>query len=312
MAHKTAQTTSSILMVRPQRFFYNPETAVSNAFQQQAGQAEAKDLERQALKEFDDMVSTLRENGIEVIVKQDSPEPPTPDSIFPNNWVMFHPLGKVSLFPMEAVSRRNERRMDFIDDLRENFKITELDDWSDYEKREKYLEGTGSMVFDHENRICYACLSTRTDADLLNEFCQATGYEVEGFNAFDKNGKRIYHTNVLMCVGKKLVVLCTEAVWHPAERERLTARIKDTGKELLEISLKQMNQFAGNMLQLTNSQGEELLVMSGRAFGSLEQHQVKAIEKHCRIVHTPLTTIENLGGGSARCMMAEVFLPPKQ
>ncbi len=311
MAEQNFQTTSRILMVRPHRFVFNPATSGSNAFQRQAAPGEAEKFEKLALEEFDRMVTLLRENDVEVIVKQDTPQPPKPDAVFPNNWIMFHHSGDISIFPMEAENRRNERRMDIIDDLREDFVVQSINDFSGYEVHDKFLEGTGSMIFDHRNRVGYACISSRTDADLFNEFCGQMKYEPQSFSAFDKNGRRIYHTNVIMCVGKEMVVLCVESIRDEEEKERITNRIADSGLELIDISLKQMNQFAGNMLQLTNSRAEELLVMSSRAFESLTPRQVAAIEKYCRIVHTPLTTIENLGGGSARCMMAEVFLPRK-
>lgn len=310
MPKKPAQTTSSILMVRPHHFAFNEQTMASNAFQQNSG-AEQQEVVQKATEEFDQMVKLLRSKEVEVIVKQDTPTPPKPDAIFPNNWVVFHHDGDVSLFPMEAVNRRYERRQDILDHLKQEFVVREVNDLSAPEKEGRYLEGTGSIIFDHQHRIAYACISSRTDAGLFSDFCKNRGYEEQTFESVDENEKAVYHTNVIMCIGKKLAVLCTESIRNEKQKERVKKRLRETGHELVEISLRQVLQFAGNMLQLTSKTGEELLVMSSRAYQSLTTEQISCIEQHCRIVHTPLTTIEDIGGGSARCMMAEIFLPTK-
>lgn len=312
MSKSLSQTTSHILMVRPHSFVFNEQTMASNAFQREHGQQSREEIAESAIREFDEMVDMLRSNKIDVKVVQDTGSPIKPDAIFPNNWVMFHHNGDVSLFPMEAENRRYERRMDIIEYLKKDFKVGNIQDLSAPEKEGRYLEGTGSMIFDHHARIAYACISSRTDAGLFTNFCRQMGYEEQSFESVDRNEKAVYHTNVIMSIGKGLAVLCSESILNEEQRKRITGRLRETGHELVEISLRQVLQFAGNMLQLTNSEGENLLVMSSRAYESLSDDQVKIIERHCSIVHTPLTTIEDIGGGSARCMMAEIFLPEKQ
>jgi hypothetical protein len=298
---------STILMIRPVSFGFNEQTANSNAFQQRS--IEQINVQQKALAEFDAFVDKLRANGIDVIVIDDTPQPHTPDSIFPNNWVSFHEDGKVFLYPMQAKNRRLERRADVIDLLKQQFNISEVDDLSHFEHQSRFLEGTGSMVLDRQNKIAYACLSPRTDIEVMNAFCEKSGYSPVYFHAVDGNGTAIYHTNVLMCVGDKFVVICLDTVRDKQEKAALTDMFKQTGKELIEITLSQMNAFAGNMLELVNDKGEHLLVMSARAFQSLTPAQVNALERYCRVVYSDLTVIENNGGGSARCMMAEVCLP---
>lgn len=311
MSQQNLQTTPRILMLRPHRFLFNEETMLSNAFQQRNESSEQEQIIEKASAEFDAMVEKLRAHGVDVIVKQDTPSPPKPDAIFPNNWVMFHHSGAVSLFPMEAKNRRNERRMDLIEDLKEDFIVTEIHDFSPAERDGKYLEGTGSMIFDHPNRIAYACLSTRTHPELFAKFCNEMNYEGQAFHAYDEKDQPIYHTNVIMSLGEKLAVLCTEAIKAEDEKERIISRLHKTGHELVDISFFQTQRFAGNMLELKNPSGKNFMVMSSRAFESLEEDQLKAITKHTEIIHSPLTTIEDIGGGSARCMMAEIFLPQK-
>jgi hypothetical protein len=298
---------STILMIRPVSFDFNEQTAGSNAFQ--VRNAEQADVQQKALAEFDTLVDKLRANGIDVIVIDDTPQPHTPDSIFPNNWVSFHEDGKVFLYPMQAKNRRLERRADVIDLLKQQFNISEVDDLSHFEQQTKFLEGTGSMVLDRQNKIAYACLSPRTDVEVMNAFCEKSSYSPVYFHAVDGNGTAIYHTNVLMCIADKFVVICLDAIRDKQEKAALWDMFKQTGKEVIEITLSQMNAFAGNMLELVNDKGEHLLVMSARAFQSLRSDQVKVLERYCRIVYSDLTTIENNGGGSARCMMAEVCLP---
>jgi hypothetical protein len=301
------QTTSHLLMIRPVNFSFNAETAVNNAFQVAAADGTAQE---KALAEFEGFVKLLRDEGVDVLVIKDSPEPYTPDSIFPNNWVSFHEDGQVCLYPMYAVNRRLERKPTVLQELDSRFSITATLDFSNYEKEGLFLEGTGSMVLDRDHKIAYACFSPRTDKKVLLDFCEKMGYRPEAFTAVDDQGRPIYHTNVMMCVADRYVVVCLDSLPIPAQRQHLVATIRSTGKEIIEISLKQMNEFAGNMLQVHNKKGEKLLVMSTRAYESLTPAQVTRLSSYNRILHSPLTTIETNGGGSARCMMAEIHLEP--
>lgn len=300
------QTTSHILMIRPSAFTYNAETAVNNAFQVQSSD---NNVQQKALREFDDFVSLLKANGVDVIVTEDTPDPHTPDSIFPNNWVSFHDDGTLLLYPMYAVNRRAERKQHVLQRIAGQFDIRKKIDLSGYEANDQFLEGTGSMVLDRENRIAYACLSPRTDEKLLNEFCKQMNYTAVAFEAVDQNGQRVYHTNVMMCVADRYVVICLDSIKNDVQREQTESAIKNTGKAIVPISLEQMNHFAGNMLQVENKDGEKLLIMSTRAYESLTEGQIQLLLFFNRIIHSPLTTIETNGGGSARCMMAEVHLP---
>ena len=302
------QTTSHILMIRPVSFLYNEETAVNNAFQS-APEETTANVQQKALQEFDDFVTLLRSNGVDVTVVEDTPEPHTPDSIFPNNWISFHSNGTVLLYPMFAPNRRAERKPHVLDKIKQQFIIKELIDLSGYENEQIFLEGTGSMVLDRDNRIAYACLSPRTDEKALNEFCRRMQYSPVLFEATDGNGRAIYHTNVMMCVADRYVVICLESIASPEEQQQVTDAITGTGKTIITITLKQMNHFAGNMLQVENNHGEKLLVMSTQAYESLTEEQVTTLSSFNRILHSPLATIETNGGGSARCMMAEVHLP---
>ena len=305
------QTTDTVLMVRPQYFKFNTQTAASNAFQNEIKDLSADALREKVLAEFDDFVGLLRHNGIHVIVIEDTAAPETPDAVFPNNWVMFHPTGQVSLFPMAAPNRRLERRPDIIEGLRENFNISDVQDLSQPEIQNRFLEGTGSMVFDHANKVGYACISPRTDKVLFTDFCITNGYTPVTFTSVDENGQQIYHTNVMMCVGKKLAVICLDSIPDAEERQQVLKSMQTNGLKIVDISFDQMNHFAGNMLQLTNAKGKEFLVMSDQAYKALTKEQVSRIEEYCEILHPELYTIEEIGGGSARCMMAEVFLPKK-
>lgn len=305
------QTANTILMIEPVAFTYNTQTAVNNFFQQQT--SDTSNSQMLALAEFQNMVKTLRENGIKVISVKDTLEPHTPDSIFPNNWITFHKDGRVALYPMFAENRRVERREDILDFLqKEGFNYNDILDYSQEEKSNKFLEGTGSMVLDRVNKIAYASLSPRTDKEVFLKFCKDFGYTAHHFTSYqtvDGERKIIYHTNVLMCVGDQYVIICLDAMDNAPEREAMEKSIRDLGKEIIAITEKQMHEFAGNMLQVENDKGERLLVMSDTAYNSLSQEQISAIQKFNRIIHVPIPTIETLGGGSARCMMAEVFLP---
>ena len=288
-------------------FGFNEQTAGSNAFQNR--NAEHQLVQDKALTEFDAMVAKLRDNGVEVIVIQDTAEPHTPDSIFPNNWVSFHRDGTVFLYPMMAENRRLERREDIIIGLENEFKINHVIDLSRFESENKFLEGTGSMVLDRENNLSYACLSPRTDKDVLDLFCLESGYKPVLFHAVDQSGMDIYHTNVLMCVGSNFVVICLESIKDTAEKLTVIDTIAASQKELIDISFEQMNHFAGNMLEVQNLHGEKLIVMSKSAWDSLNQQQKDQLSSFCKPVYSDISTIESNGGGSARCMMAEMHLP---
>lgn len=295
---------STILMVRPASFGYNEQTAINNSFQHNI---HPDDLVAKALTEFDSMVSAIRSAGIEVIVIDDTAEPVKPDAVFPNNWFCTFPGGLVATFPMYAPNRRMERRKDILDNLVHNFKVTELEDWSSHEAHGMFLEGTGSMVIDHSGKIIYACLSERTNALLLYQFGEKSGYEVISFSAKDKNGLPIYHTNVMMCLGNGFCIVCDEII-DAGDIGSLRDSMNKTGTRMISIRYDQMLNFSGNMLQLQNNKGEHFLVMSQSAFDCLEEDQITALQKYTRLLPVNISTIETIGGGSARCMMAEIFL----
>jgi hypothetical protein len=301
------QNTTHLLMILPVNFGFNQQTAVNNSFQKNIG----GDTRQKALEEFTFFVDLLRRNNIAITVVEDSPQPVTPDAVFPNNWISFHADGRVFLYPMFAENRRLERKAAVLDTIKKEFTVTEIIDLSTYEKTGLFLEGTGSMVLDREHKIAYASLSPRTDETLLNEFCRLTGFKAVTFNACDEHSSPVYHTNVMMCVARTFAVVCLEAIADDARKRTLISLLTATGKEIVEITMHQMNNFAGNMLQVINAKEELLLVMSTQAYGSLTSSQIKILQKHNRIIHADLSNIETAGGGSARCMMAEVFLPVK-
>ncbi len=292
-------------MIQPAQFTFNAETAVNNAFQS----ANDSNAQEAALKEFNDFVNLLWQNGIDVMVISDTKEPHTPDSIFPNNWISFHDDGRIVLYPMYATNRRLERKPNVIENLKTKFEIKGQVDLSSYENKNIFLEGTGSMVLDRENKIAYACLSQRTDLTILKDFCAKLGYTPVSFMATDAKDYPIYHTNVMMCVADKFVVICLDSIKDSNEQKTVVTSIEKSGKEIIDISLDQMNHFAGNMLQVENDKGKKFLVMSSQAYSSLDKNQLSKIEHYNSIIHSSLDTIERNGGGSARCMMAEVFLP---
>ena len=302
------QTTSHLLMIKPVAFDFNAETSVNNAFQQQGSNEQAQE---KAEAEFDGFVQKLTSAGIDVTVVQDTPIPHTPDSIFPNNWISFHHDGSIVLYPMFAVNRRAERKQNVFDTIQKKFAIKHTIDFTEREHQNRFLEGTGSMVLDRDNRIAYACISPRTEKTLFEEWCVQLGYKPCSFHSVDENGGEIYHTNVMMCVADQYVVICLDSIRNTAERNLVTYTIAKSNKMLIEISYSQMNHFAGNMLQVKNKKGEKIVVMSSQAYKALSTEQVKTIESFNRIIHSDLTTIETNGGGSARCMMAEIFLPAK-
>ena len=301
------QITSNILMIRPVNFKYNEETAHSNKFQK--NDENNADVNQSAQNAFDSFADQLKLQGINVLVFQDTSEPFTPDSIFPNNWLSMHYSGKVVLYPMEAPNRRAERRMDILERLKEKFDLNSIVDLTSYENQGKFLEGTGSLVLDRMHRIAYACLSTRTNEEVLNDWTNQMNYSSFVFNAVDKNGNPIYHTNVVMSMGDTFCVICLEAVPNLDERLALRQKIESTGKEIIEISLEQLENFAGNMLLLKNNNNKKFIVMSQKAFNSLTPNQIEHLEELAEILHPELGVIETLGGGSARCMIAEIHLP---
>lgn len=308
-----SQLTSTVLMIRPAGFESNPLTAASNRFQGKSGNAPGEQ-HAAALREFDGLVSALRDAGIEVIVCDDTPEPHTPDAIFPNNWISMHADGRVVLYPMEAENRRTERRAEIIDRLGDEHarQVTEIVDLSGHEENGRYLEGTGSMVLDRANRVAYACLSTRTHLDPLAEFAQRMDYDVVAFDAVDCDGVPIYHTNVLMNVGEKLAVICDEALPREDQRAAVLTRLQETGHEIVRLSYAQLDAFAGNMLELHAANGERVLAMSQQAYDSLNEEQRAILAANARIVCAPIDNIESSAGGSVRCMLAEVHLPRQE
>ncbi len=307
---KDPQLASTVLMIRPVRFESNPMTAASNRFQGRSGVSPAAQ-QAAALREFDGLVATLRDNGVEVIVVDDTPEPHTPDSIFPNNWISTHADGTVVLYPMEAQNRRTERREDILERLasEHGFRIGRTFDLTSHEQQGRYLEGTGSMVLDRSNRIAYACLSTRTHGDALADFAERMGYEAIAFDAVDADGVPIYHTNVLMNVGETLAVICDEAIRDETQRQVVLDRLRATGHDIVRLSYAQLQAFAGNMLELRDWDGKRVLAMSRQAFASLTDEQRDVLRKGARIVQVPIDTIEGSAGGSVRCMLAEIHLP---
>jgi hypothetical protein len=304
------QLTSTVMMIRPAGFESNPLTAASNRFQAEMSATPAEQHDA-ALREFDRLVAALRDAGVEVIVIDDTPEPHTPDAIFPNNWISMHADGRVVLYPMEAANRRTERRPDIVRALagEHGRQVTEVIDLSAHEQNGHFLEGTGSMVLDRANHITYACVSTRTHLDPLGDFAQRMDYDVVAFDAVDRDGVPIYHTNVLMNIGEQLAVICDEALPRDDQREAVLASLRKTGHEVVRLDYAQLEAFAGNMLELRNADGERLIALSQQAYDSLDEQQRETIGANGRIVTAPINTIECSAGGSVRCMLAEIHLP---
>ena len=307
------QATNSILMIRPINFGYNEETANDNHYQ--IKNSIIKNSNESAQNEFDNMVKNLKQNGISVHVFQDDENDYTPDSIFPNNWISFHENGDVGLYPMYAKNRRLERRPEVLEFLEEEgFGIENIVDYSGAESENKFLEGTGSMILDRENRVAYCSISNRSNEDLFIEFCEDFEFTPVLFNSFQSVGNDrlpIYHTNVMMCVATDYVIICLDSIDDNKQRKNVSDFINDSGKKLIEISENQVESFAGNMLELVNDKGESVLVMSKSAEDSLNKNQKNTIKNYSLIVSCDINTIEVCGGGSARCMMAEIFLPKK-
>ena len=305
------QSTDTLLMISPVAFTYNAETAENNYFQNEP-ERQPEEIQRKALAEFNSMVDLIKSKGVNVIVVQDTHLPHTPDSIFPNNWISMHADGSVAFYPMFAENRRDERREDILDILEENgFEINEITDYTAAEEEDIFLEGTGSIILDRENQLAYAALSPRTDEALFIEFCEDFEFTPIVFTANQTvNGERlpIYHTNVMMCVADKYVIICLDSIDDKSEKKMVVQTLQKSGKEIIEISEAQMHQFAGNMLQINNG-SKTFLVMSDSAYKSLNEDQIKKIESYDEIIAPAIPIIEKLGGGSARCMIAEVFLP---
>lgn len=308
-----SQTTNNILMIRPVAFRMNEQTAVNNYYQKVLDNTTPATVNAKAQLEFDTFVEKLRGVGVNVIVVDDTLSPDTPDSIFPNNWISFHDSGEIVLYPMFAENRRGERREDILEILEEQgFEINDVWDYTSAEEDDLFLEGTGSLLLDRANEKTYCALSPRADEGLVIEFCEDFEMDpviFEAFQTVDGERKHIYHTNVMMCLAETFAVICVDSIDDKQERKIVLNHLKSSGKEVIAITEEQVNNFAGNMLQVKGADDKKYLVMSTQAFNSLTPVQVKSIEKHCEILHSSLDTIEACGGGSARCMMAEVFLP---
>lgn len=302
------QSTNSIIMVRPASFSFNEQTALSNSFQNKTD-VDSNRLKELVLNEFDAFVEKLESFCVSVMVIEDDAAAGNPDAVFPNNWISLHEDGTIVLYPMCTLNRRSERRMDIIEKLKQYYFVKEVIDLSVFEKENRFLEGTGSIIFDHQKMVAYACLSPRSDKALFINTCALLGYEPVYFNAVDESGTAIYHTNVLMCLAEKFVVICLNAVQNTEEKEMIRASFTKTGKEIIDISFSQMSNFAGNMLALRNKTGNDLLALSQSAYDSLSGSQRNSLETYCTLIPLAIPTIETIGGGSARCMIAENFLP---
>ncbi len=301
-------TTNKILLVRPTGFGFNEQTALSNTFQNRMDDS-AEMIRKKSLREFEEFDKRLRENGIDTFVFEDKEPPAKPDAVFPNNWISMHEDGAMVLYPMCAPNRRIERSKVLIDKLRKTFKITRVLDFTAYENENRFLEGTGSIIFDHQNRVAYACLSPRTDEKLFPEVCEELKYKPIAFHSVDENNIPVYHTNVMMCVAPEFAVICLESINDPDEKPMVIRSLESTGKEVVAIGFSQMNAFAGNMLAVKNRYGQQLLAMSKSAYDCLTSDQKSTLEKYCQLLPFDVKTIETLEGGSVRCMMAEIFSP---
>lgn len=298
-------------MIRPAAFGFNPQTATDNLFQQRTG-VSSEALQQNAIAEFDNMVGLLQKNGIDVLVIEDTPTPVKPDAVFPNNWISTSPNGKVFVYPMYAPVRRHEKRDDIIKTLKKKFNVKDFQDWSEFEAEGRFLEGTGSMVMDHDNKMIYAAISERTNIAVLERFAAENHYQAIAFLATDKDGFPVYHTNVVMNLGEKFCVLCEEAIEEEWELIAVRQLLESTHHSIIPITREQMHAFAGNMLEVKNNNGEHLLVLSQTAFDSLRKEQKQMLEAYARLLPVAIPTIEQTGGGSVRCMMAEVFLEKRK
>ncbi|MFY0599282.1 MAG: amidinotransferase [Cyclobacteriaceae bacterium] len=308
------QITDRIMMVRPSAFHMNEETAVNNYYQQPEDGVSQSQIQSQALVEFDAMVVNLRSNGINVTLFQDSKDSQTPDSIFCNNWNSFHEDGTVFLYPMFAENRRREIKSEILQQLNQEFLIRKTISLTEWESKEMFLEGTGSMILDRHNQICYASISDRTNLEVLESFCSQSNFKLVAFTSYQEAGTvrlPIYHTNVMMCLGEQFSVICLDSIDNDFEKKTVIQSLSETGKEIVKISEDQCNRFAGNMLQVRNQEGKRFVVMSESAYRSLDSDQEEKLSRHGELLFSSLDTIEKYGGGSARCMMAEIFLQPK-
>jgi hypothetical protein len=297
-------------MVRPAAFGFNEETAANNYFQSNPG-INKDELQKKALAEFDNMVQTLRSHNINVLVVEDTKDPAKPDAIFPNNWLNTSPNGIVSVFPMYASNRRIEKRDEILEQIAKEFIIRDMQDWSEYEAEGRFLEGTGSMVIDYDNKMIYACVSERTSLSVLEKYAGTNGCQAIAFLATDKNGMPVYHTNVVMTLGENFCILCEEAIDEEWELIAVRQLLESTNHTIITITRDQMHQFAGNMMQVKNNKGEKYLIMSQTAFNSLRKEQKQMLEAYSTLLPIAIPTIEEVEGGSVRCMMAEIFLEKK-
>lgn len=309
MVSEVAQSARAVLMVRPHGFHPNPETAADNAFQQTIAPNESAAIARAAEEEFDRAVETLRAAGVTVHVLDDPPAPAKPDAVFPNNWFSTHHDGRVAFYPMYSPTRRRERRPEVVEELRKHYRITEVVDYSLGEKESQFLEGTGSLVLDFTNGVAYASLSQRTHPVMVDRFCADFGFKPVKFRGATADGRAVYHTNVLLCIGTELVLSGLALIADPQERAAVRDALATSGREVIELSAEQISEYAGNALELDNGR-EKLLVLSTRAVASLGKEQRAVLERHARLVPLELPTIE-LAGGSARCMLAAIHLPPR-
>ncbi len=297
-------------MIRPAAFGYNDETAANNFFQHHPAMSREA-VQQKALAEFDAMVALLRSNEVEVLVLEDSKEPPKPDAVFPNNWISTSPDGRIMLYPMYAANRRTEKREEILQLLAMDFVVTDVQDWTEFEAEGRFLEGTGSMVIDYDHEMIYAAISERTNLSVLEKFSAANGFQAIVFLATDQNGHPVYHTNVVMALGEKFAVLCEEAIEEEWELIAVKQLLESTGHTIVPITREQMHCFAGNMLELKNRKGESILVMSQAAFKSLRDDQLQELKNYVKLLPVAVPTIEQVEGGSVRCMMAEIFLKKK-
>lgn len=300
--------TNTVMMIQPTQFGFNHETAIDNAFQQASNTLSQQQIQAAALIEFNTLVDLLQNNNVEVVTISDKKKSTTPDSIFPNNWVSTHQSGELFLYPMYAENRRREVRQDIVKQLKSQFGYNTVTDWTDKVKQQLFLEGTGSLVLDRKNKVAYAALSERTNLSLAEQWANHFNYQLLGFEASDKDGQAIYHSNVMMSVAEHFAVVCFECLPNQSEREQLKTSLTSNSKAVIELSFDQIQQFAGNALELINQSGDHLFVMSDSAFNSLNEEQKLQIEKFATILHSPIPTIESNGGGSVRCMIAEIFV----
>lgn len=304
--------TDKVLMIRPASFGYNAETAVNNSFQTIGKKSDEEPIKEQAQVEFDRMVELMTEAGVDVHVWNDSADPKKPDAVFPNNWFSTTPGGAMITYPMFAKNRRIEREEAILDYVEQQFHVERRYEFQHYEEQDLFLEGTGSMLFDHDAKIIYACLSPRTSIELLDKMSVLAGYEIIAFTSVDRGGQPIYHTNVMMALGVKEVIICLDSIPDEAEKLKVQEAIARSNRSIIDISYDQVEAFAGNMIQLKNQLEEPVLVMSKQAYDSLTELQVKELESTSAIVAPDISTIEKYGGGSARCMIAEIFLRERE